>query len=121
MKNIIEKIAAYDNCVQGLLDKLDEYLETVKKEIPREFWGDFMVRDFGNHQFDWIAISCKGKVIPFVTKECGGRRYAFNDFNCPREFATRKEVVEFAKNLPVLMNRVEEKIAQLHNEALSAV
>lgn len=108
MKTLIEKIENYSICVQGLLDKITEYENQVKKEVPGEFWSEFGLKKFGGNQNGVWSCEIDGNMIPEGVSRCGQFTYWAGDFNYGVNFATRAEVVEFAKGLPKLIARLEE-------------
>jgi hypothetical protein len=113
METLIEKIAKYNNCVQGLLDRVDEYETRVKKEIPFEFWGECGLEKFGreSNAIWWCANA--GKPLPGTVKECGQEYYISGDYGSKVEFCNRGEIVEFAKGLPDLVGSLEKRIERL--------
>jgi hypothetical protein len=117
MTNLIGKIANYTNCVQGLLDRIDEYVEQVKSEVPSEFWKELRIHDFGGSQFTYWAAYCivdgRKFIIPSGTSKLGTSQYIYGDFNNHQTFANSQQVIEWAKQLPSLEQKLSQKIDSL--------
>lgn len=121
METIIEKIAKYDNCVQGLIDKLNEYEAKVKKYVPIEFWPNFGLKKFfRNSQWEKSFLQIDGCMMPNYAGQCGTYHYWANDFNCAYRIASRKQVVELAKSLPEKLKAFEVLLSKLQSEAETA-
>ncbi len=115
MKTLIEKIAAYERCVQGLLDKIQEYNKICCENIPEEFLPQFGYRRI----YGSLELHQDGNIIPYNVENCGSFFYWGGDFNRGHYRATRKQVVEFAKSLPRMIEAAEkfidEKLAEIEN------
>lgn len=118
MEKIIEKIAKYEKCVQGLLDAIAEY-GTKVEELPFEYWKDFRVANFGTRIGNWYSPYYYNSereerhIIPSNVEDCGKSFYVHGDFNRSAKYATRAECVAFAKELPSLIDKLNKKLDAL--------
>lgn len=115
MKNLIDKISAYKNATQSLLDKIDEHLQFVKKEVPQHLWSKFGIKDIASSQFSEYRFITEneGYTIPQTVGKIGTSFYYAGDFNYKVRFANSEQIVKWAKNLPEIMKKAEEYIQQL--------
>lgn len=117
MENLIKKIQTYDKCTQGLVDKIHCFVDRVTKEVPAEFRINLCVKDFCKGQFSFWTVSVGGRAIPRYARQCGTQEYLYGDFSNRITYATRAEVVAFAKELPILIHKLEKTLDLLTAEA----
>jgi hypothetical protein len=117
MQTLIEKIASYKLATQSLIDKTEEFEEYVKKNVPFEFWKNFDIGRCGRGQNEGSCLRISNKLIPTCTEDLGKGTYWANDFNYWYDYVTGKELIEWAKQLPELLKKAEELIANLTKEA----
>lgn len=102
MKNLISKIERYERACQGLCDKIETYVGWVCNNVPAEYRHKFGVVEFcSSSQFSWWSAEIDGKPIHSDVEKAGSFTYAGGNFNYPITRATRKQIIEFSKWLPV--------------------
>lgn len=116
MEKLIEKIAAYERCVDGLIEKIGQFEKFATENVPEEFLKDFGFRNF----WGCYHLHQDGNILPLSTEKCGTFFYWGGDFHKGCKHASRKQVVEFAKNLPALIKKAE-KLAEKRLEEINNI
>jgi hypothetical protein len=119
MQNLIEKIAAYKNATQSLIDKTELFENFIKTEVPFELWNKFSIKQCGNGRHEEYHIKIDGKIIPGVTNKLGKGLYWCGDFNHWYDYVTGAELINWCKKLPELIKKAQETIENLTSESQS--
>lgn len=116
IEKLADKISSYERAVQGLLDKIHEYSDWVVNNVEiREIQEELQVRRFGKYELVYPAVTVyddyegysEHKPIPVHVSELDGDTYLNGDYNCYVRWASKKEVMEFAKNLNALLEQAK--------------
>lgn len=116
MENLVEKIAAYERCVDGLIERIGRFEKFVTENVPEEFLKDFGFRNF----WGYYSLHQDGNIIPSSVEKCGTFFYWGGDFSKGCYRASRKQVIEFAKSLPDLIKKAE-KLAEKRLEEINKI
>lgn len=118
--NLIEKIAAYKSATQKLIDKVEEYQEYIKRNVPYELWRHFGLGKFSSRQMeDWL-VKIDGKYVPSTVSGFNRGKYWYGDYNYWYNAVTSKELVEWSKHLPNLMQEAILHVEKLTQNAINA-
>ena len=117
MNKLIDKIASYERATQSLLDKVVEYEDFIKANIPSEFWGEFGFGHFGPKQDGEHRCSADGKLIPYEVRKIASSIYWAGNYNYNYSYVTPKELINWCKGIPTLIAAATEYIDNITKEA----
>ena len=130
MKDLIEVIGNYKRVTQSLLNNLDEYLDFVLKNLPKELWIDFGVITIKSQHGAFTSLGIQRQtdrlyeedasyyyvLIPANISNFGNWEYLHNDFHAKFDYCTSKEAIQFSKELPNRLINLSKKYSELTNE-----
>lgn len=117
MKNLIEKIAEYKNATQVIINKTKELEKFIKENVPFEFWEDCSLKKFGIAQSESWHFAVYNNPIPPSPDKFSTYFYWGGDFNSRYQYCTGAEIIDWSREIPKIINQVQEAIEAMTERA----